>query len=399
MDLYLRSLDFQIIIWIPLALITLKELKKDWRKLWDNDLTVADRQSLQRLNIFFVMPLVVLLHELGHAFATIQLGGVVKELHFGIWWGYVIPVGNFTALDDLIITLAGSGVQILFGFLALIVATLVKSPPVVAMLVYSGLFSIAGTVVIYALMSVAGMYGDWISIYRSTETQWVMVVAVCHALLVGFVFYLLYGEAPKIWYTGKTRPKWKKDYQTAKAKVAEEPNAINNLSLAWAYYLVGLNKKCLMTLEKVKELDPDLVDRWFLVGCLERSAGNIDKAIESFEQIVMNEKADDLVKVRALLAEGHCLSDRADYEITDKNGDKQSAYASVLETYEQAAAMRPDLADPLFFKATILNKVDLHKDAEILLKQLDEHLWLDPTLKASVPFELKAARSSKEGDE
>ena len=113
------SEDIQVLVWFPLALICLKEVKENWRQIFDKDLTVSDRRALLKITLFFALPVVVLIHEIGHALATIMLGGVVKELHFGIWWGYVLPIGDFSSLDHLIITLAGNVVQMAIGFLCL----------------------------------------------------------------------------------------------------------------------------------------------------------------------------------------------------------------------------------------------------------------------------------------
>ncbi|MBK9143990.1 MAG: hypothetical protein IPM23_15930 [Candidatus Melainabacteria bacterium] len=399
MEFLTRSQDFQIILWIPLALITLKGLKDEWRKLWDNDLTIADRKTLWRLNILFLLPLTVLVHELGHAIAAIAFGGTVEELHLGIWWGYVTPSGSFTPLQDLIIALAGSAVQTVIGILTLAAALFVSSPPVVTLLVYAGMSSIAGTMIIYPLMSAVGAYGDWVAIYGSSEKSAVIAVAVCHVMLIGLFFFAVFSKPTRVWYTGKTRPKWRKDYRAALDRVAKEPSAINYLNLAWSYYLVDMKAQCRKTIAIVEKKDPKLVERWFLVGCLERNSGNIDRAVESFEKIVRAPNADDVVRVRALMAEGHCLSDKADFDCQDGKTDKNAAYARPLAIFEEAAALKPELADPLFFKASVLNKVELHKDAEKLLKSLDQYQWLDPTLKASVPHELKVARKPESSNE
>ncbi|MEZ4534031.1 MAG: hypothetical protein R3D26_03340 [Cyanobacteriota/Melainabacteria group bacterium] len=168
------SEDIQVLVWFPLALICLKEVKENWRQIFDKDLTVSDRRALLKITLFFALPVVVLIHEIGHALATIMLGGVVKELHFGIWWGYVLPIGDFSSLDHLIITLAGNVVQMAIGFLCLIAAVFVSSPPIVALLVYTGLYAIGGTAIIYALMSTTDMYLDWSKIYASPyrRLQW-----------------------------------------------------------------------------------------------------------------------------------------------------------------------------------------------------------------------------------
>lgn len=386
--------DYQIIIWIPLVLLTIKELSGNWRQVFDNDLTVKDRGALHRINIMFILPLVVLLHEIGHAVATIAVGGEVKELHFGIWYGWVLPYGNFSALDSLIITLAGNVVQIAIGFLFLIAAVFTSSPPVVALLVYSGIYAIGGTIIIYALLSWGGYYGDWVQIYSSPLKEQVFVIGVIHAIMVIFLLYLIYGTRPRIWFTGKTRPKWKQDNQTILEKVKDDPSAVNYLSLAWSYFFVGLYKLSEKFIAKAKELEKDMPDCLYLEGCISRNKGDYEKSIEHFEAIANNVSLEDLPRARALMAVGHCLIE----QLPEADGSTQSnaSHGNAVETFEQASTLIPEMADPLFYKSTIFNKVGLHKEAEIILKDLDNYKWLDPSLKAAVIPELKVARSVKE---
>ena len=388
------SEDIQILVWLPLALICLKEVKENWRQIFDKDLTLSDRRALIKITLFFTYPVVVLIHEIGHALATIMLGGVVKELHFGIWWGYVLPVGDFSSLDHLLITLAGNVVQIAIGFLCLIAAVLVSSPPIVALLVYTGLYAIGGTAIIYALMSATDMYLDWSKIYASPHTEITSVVAVCHALIVAFLFYCFYGARPRIWFAGKTRPKWKKDNLAALDRIKTDPSAINYLSLAWSYFFIGMDRLTLKYLDQVKKLDPTLVDRYYLLGCLERNRGKSKAAVSAFEEIVKSRNASKDTKARALMAAGHCLSD----DLPPENKSLED-HRKIIETYDQAASLVTDTADPLFYKASLFNKLGLHKEAEFLLKDLDRMKWLDPSLRAGVLTELKVARSKESADE
>lgn len=389
--------DYQIFVWIPLVLLTIKELKGNWRQVFDNELTVSDRSMLQRINIFFVMPLVVLLHEIGHALATIYVGGEVKELHFGIWWGYVVPMGNFTNLDHLIITVAGNLVQVLVGFGMLLLALVINQPAVVALLVYSGLYAVGGTIIIYALMSYAGYYGDWIQIYRNPATEVVFIIGIVHAVMVCFLLYLIYGSKPRLWFTRKTRPKWNKDFTKALQRVKDDPTGVNYLSLAWSYFFVGMYKLSNKCLEKVEDLNPDLMDRFYLSGCIYRNEGKTGEAISSFEQIAENKAVNNMQRGRAMMAIGHCLDD----ELRDLDGSNESVQrvGNVVETYDQAQALIPESGDPSFYKACLFNKVGLHKEAEIVLKELESKKWLDPTLPAAVLVELKVARSSQKQDE
>src|SRR5579883_2856315 len=111
--------DFSMLLVIPLMVTTAIELKKNWRSVWDDDLSDQDRQILLRTALFILMPIAVFLHELGHAWATVAYGGQVAKFHYGILWGYVVPEGTFTELQLLLIYLAGNAIEVVLGLLVL----------------------------------------------------------------------------------------------------------------------------------------------------------------------------------------------------------------------------------------------------------------------------------------
>ncbi len=391
----LHLLDLQMLIWLPLAIITAKDVKNNWREIWDADLTMQDRRNLQKINAYFVLPLSVLFHECGHAVATLWAHGKIGEFHFAIWSGYVMPIGMFTASERLVIDLAGTVFQLVMAFAFLFAALLLKSPPVVALLVYAALSSIGVAVVTYPLLGVGGLYGDWVNIYSSPLTGWLIVVASVHAALVAFFAYLVYGTKPRIWYSGKTRPKWYKDFLRAKDAVAKDPSAVNYLNLAWDYYLVGLDRLAWKTLDIVEEKDPNLMERYFLIANLRNNKNDSERAIEAYDKIIDSPLAQPITKARALLSIGHTLA----YKVEDPDVRKGKApvlsdFDQTLTVYDQAAKMEPNFGDAGFYKATILNKVGLHNEAEKVLKDLQGKKWLDPALSELYHQELKVARKS-----
>ncbi len=392
---HMKYQDWQILIWIPLAIVTAISVKKNWREIWDADLSSKDRSELQRINYFFTLPLSVLVHECGHALATIWVNGKVVEFHFMFWSGYVIATGLHTPEQNLIVELAGTGFQLIMVFAFLFIAIASKSPPIVALMVYSALYALGAAVVAYPLLSLFGMYGDWLHIYSSPLTNWLVIVAAIHASLVAMFFYLLNASKPRLWYSGKTRPKWHKDYLQALANVEKDPSAVNYLSLAWDYYLVGLDKLAWKTLDIVEQKDPNLMERYFLAANLKNNKGDASGAIDAYEAVVDSPLAHSLAKARALLCIGHTMA----YTVEDPNVRRGSKpviadYSQALTAYDQSAAMQPEFADPGFYKATILNKVGLHNEAEKVLKDLQGKKWLDPALSELYLQELQVARKS-----
>ncbi|MBX3074349.1 hypothetical protein KF913_10505 [Candidatus Obscuribacterales bacterium] len=389
-----RILDWQSLIWIPIIISTIIRTKKDWREIFDADFTMKDRAALMQINWFIITPIVVLLHECGHAVAMLFYGSKIIEFHYALMWGFVRQDVAFTDERDLVIKLAGSVVQVVLGMLMLVAAVFVKSPPVVTLLVYSGLTAMASTLILYTLSCFSGFIGDWTWIYTSPNLQWKLVIGTIHVMLVGLLIYLFYGFYPRLWFAGKTRPKWHKDYLAAQARIAEDPSANNYLSLAWLYYLVNLDKGAQKTLDIVKEKDPSQLEYYVLNGWLRQNKGDTEAAVENFEVIVNSAEANSYQKCRALMAIGHCLLYQVESKLPRGANPTYDQLKPVIASYEQALSAEPEVADPIYYKATLLNKVGLHKEAEFELKDLQGRKWLDPALSELYQHELQVARKS-----
>src|ERR1700761_4609820 len=94
----------QNLLAIPLCLITVIDTIKAWPTLWNDQLTPEKRKLLLRISLAVLLPVVVFLHECGHAAATIAFGGKVSQFHFGFLWGEVVSTGNFSDWQNLWIT-------------------------------------------------------------------------------------------------------------------------------------------------------------------------------------------------------------------------------------------------------------------------------------------------------
>lgn len=392
MDPFLsKSQDFLIVIVLPLMVMTIYSANKERQSLWDSTVTARDRDLLMRLTMFVLMPIVVFLHECGHAAAILLFGGKIAEFHYGLLWGYVVPSGFFTPEQILIIYLGGNVVEIICGLLAFLAACFISSPPVVALLIYLAVWSISGTTIVYALMSVLGMYGDWVAIYNTAVRSWLPYIAVCHAILVLSVLYALYGKAPRLWFAKKTRPEWARRRHAMLAKMATPPTEENYLDLAWIDYEAGLDSLAADSVKKARHISPALADAIYLQGWLEVNRGNIDKAKSLFTEVSQNPQTGTILQARALMAIGQLEEDR----IKKQYGGHEppaDAWKSPLEAYTAASLAEPELADPRFFRARTLNKAGLHKEAIAELEAIDDYKWLDPSLGKMTQVELSLAR-------
>lgn len=142
---------------------------RNWRALTDGSLDASDRRLLDQLAFFVLIPPGVFLHELGHALATIQLGGTINwfggGFHFGFFYGYVIPIGQFTPLGEWWIALSGNLVSIAYGLIAIPLIPLVHANWQKYFLYAFTRVQLLNALIFYPLITLAGFEGDWRTIY------------------------------------------------------------------------------------------------------------------------------------------------------------------------------------------------------------------------------------------
>ena len=377
-------LDWLNLLFVPLMIITATQLRRNWASIWDNDLTSEDRYLLLRTVIFLLLPAVVLFHELGHGAATIMFGGKIREFHYGFLWGYVVPAGKFT-VDQLVWTyFAGNLVQILIGIVAIAGAAFAKSPPVVALLVYFGLWTMAGTAIFYALMSFTGLYGDWLAIYTAPAPALTLSIAIFHGIIVLFILFCLYDSRAKLWFIRRTRPQWLPEQQALWARIAADPSADNWVNLGWSFYRVGLNSQAEEYLRLAQTRDGGLPEAQMLRAALAFRKGDFKAASAMLTEVAAAPAADDDLRHRALVTLASCQV---------RLNEKEQA----LQTFDQAAALNPSVADPHFFKAMILLDQGKEDAALAELMACRGLTWVDPTLELSAKARFEALTNKKSG--
>ncbi|MBX9724603.1 MAG: hypothetical protein K2X81_24575, partial [Candidatus Obscuribacterales bacterium] len=88
------SSDWFNLMNIPLILFTLKDVIPKWSSIWDDNFSSEDRRLMLRIVIFLALPVVVLIHELGHLFAAFSVGAHVLDFHYGPVAGHVTVEAN-----------------------------------------------------------------------------------------------------------------------------------------------------------------------------------------------------------------------------------------------------------------------------------------------------------------
>lgn len=148
---------------------TVYEMAKGWRRLRTGQLTPFNRRLSSSIAFFLLVPVGVLLHELGHILAAWSTGGRVLSLNYFLYWGYVeyIPASR-DPLPIWWVSLSGNLVSYLLGVACVAAALLWRraAPLIRSILIILGILELAQTLIFYPLLSMQpGFDGDWDTIY------------------------------------------------------------------------------------------------------------------------------------------------------------------------------------------------------------------------------------------
>jgi Peptidase M50B-like len=186
---------FSSLAWVYLlgAGFTVYQLSRSWGDFWKAGSAPQARQMAGGVAFFLLVPIGVLLHELGHMLAAWLVGGQVYGLHYFVYWGYVEWSGG-TDLQDWFVALAGNFVSYALGIGCLLAAVAWRSarPAIRITLAYLGILELTQTLIMYPLMSLdPGFYGDWDSIYSFRAPVASGVTLAMHAVsLVAFMVFI-----------------------------------------------------------------------------------------------------------------------------------------------------------------------------------------------------------------
>lgn len=181
------------LLYIALGVRVVWMMAQNWRKVWDRNFTTSDRMLVNQASFFFLVPISVLLHELGHAVAIWAFDREVVDWGFYGFAGYVAyyPIG-LSDVQRTIISASGSVVNLLLCVGALAVVLFWKPPLRAAineLLIGFTFISGANAFIVYPVLDIAsGMNGDWRQMYDS-GVPWltaVIVIAQIAILAAGY---------------------------------------------------------------------------------------------------------------------------------------------------------------------------------------------------------------------
>ncbi len=165
---------------------TVRELYQKKQQFGDNKITLADRDLATRVALFILVPLGVLLHEIGHSLGTWQVGGKVETFRWFFFSGYIIPSGDFSLGEDWWISFAGNLVSILLAILPIPFIFSVQKRIVGEILYKFVAIQTIYCLVWYPLYSAFNKHGDWFVIY--------------HPIFKPFIYYLLIAHLALLWW-------------------------------------------------------------------------------------------------------------------------------------------------------------------------------------------------------
>lgn len=168
------------------AVQILVRIVRDWAGVVAEPLTHEKQRLAEQAAFFLSVPISVLIHELFHAFAVWAFGGEVVEFAYRVFWGYVVPAGEFTLPERWFIALAGTLGSLLFGLAVWLLLRHSDSRT----LRYFGLrtfrFQVYFSLLYYPLMTLVLPIGDWRMIYDFGATPILSgATGLVHLLLLG----------------------------------------------------------------------------------------------------------------------------------------------------------------------------------------------------------------------
>lgn len=184
----LSIFDIISVFYCIVAVGVIRRLIKNRESFWDDDITPQDRRLVTEVSFFILIPVGVLLHELGHALATWQVGGTVVDFEWRIFWGYIIPEGIFTQTQRWWIALSGNLVSVLIGIIPLLIVNHVRKEIIREILLYFAKIELIYSLIFYPAFSFVGFMGDWVRIYDFSVKPYAQVTLAVHIIIL-FIFW------------------------------------------------------------------------------------------------------------------------------------------------------------------------------------------------------------------
>lgn len=316
---------------------------KNWRAFTDDQLTAFDRRLAGELAFFVLVPIGVLFHELGHAAATYQFGGRINWLgggfHYALFYGYVIPLGRFTAFQDWWIALSGNLVSIVYGFLPLIFLRFAKPVWLKYMLLAFARIQLGWSLVGYPLITFAGFEGDWTTIYFTSPLLGIPVFVSQAALVIGL--WLLDRSAfVKRWevslYAGA-----RDQLQLLDSAIKAQPGAIDPIISRGNFFAANAHPElAIADYRTALKLDPQNPRALYNIGQLKLIQKNFPQAEKTFRAALARADSD-----REIAGRVHYGLAMSLFHLSKRD--------EAIREFDAAIARVPDIPEFYFWRGTV----------------------------------------------
>jgi hypothetical protein len=284
-----NSFDLISVFAVLISAQTVWQLFQGWTNFWDDQVTWKDREIAQRLAVFVLIPIGVLLHEIGHSLATWQVGGTVVTFQWRFYWGFIIPSGNFTSAESWWISFSGNLVSIILGLLPIAFIPYVRKRIVGEVLYFFVCAELVYALVGYPILSFGLQGGDWVRIYDFSVQPYASITLVCHVVLL-LGLWQLYHSQPAIHWRLAGNSSTLNTWEQLKTDLAKSPSDLEpNLELA--YLLLQNNElhEAKKIAQKAYHLAPDDQRVKLLRLLMEYNQRAYRKAIQSGRQLLNTE--------------------------------------------------------------------------------------------------------------
>ncbi|MDE3089876.1 MAG: tetratricopeptide repeat protein [Chloroflexota bacterium] len=334
--------DLLSLFYVFIGLRAIWTLIKNWHAFTDDKLTAFDRQLASQIAFFVFIPIGVFFHELGHAAATYQVGGTIDWLgggfHYALFWGYVVPLGRFTPLEDWWIALSGNLVSVIYGFLPLIFLRFTNKAWIKYTILSFARIQLGWSLVGYPLLTFAGFEGDWTTIYF-TSLFLSIPLFVIHASLVAALWLFDRSTFVRRWEVGLYAGVGAQ-IRALDATIAARPGAVepiitrgnffasqNHIDLAIADYRAAL------------KIDPQNSRALYNIGQLRLIQKRYTDAEKNFRAALARVESDPQLAARVHYGLGFCLY-------------HHGGAAKALPEFDAAIARMPDVPEFYFWRGT-----------------------------------------------
>lgn len=357
-------LDLFALLYVVMGVRTILRAWRDRRSLTDDTLTAQDRSLLGQVAFFLLVPPGVLLHELAHALATIQLGGRVVGFHYAFFYGYVVPSGTFSPIEMWWIALSGNLVSIAYGLAAIPVIPRVRAKWLKYLLLAFARVQLGWALVGYPLLTLLG-FGDWRTIY-DPETRVVAIpFAIFHVALIAVLYFVNRSARVRLW-EASLFPETDARLENVRNTLNQPPEGAARVERGMLFVDSDMPDLARNDFKAVLKHNPLDAQALFQLAHLEYSERNVPAARRHFQESLQVSTNNPTLKAKNYYYLGLILAE-------------QGKFHGAIEEYNQSVRLSPETPDYYYWRGMAWRALrDKHRAGNDFLKAAELFDSTDP---------------------